>query len=168
MLRKMLAYSSINHLGWLLLAMTGLSQVWMTYFFIYCILVSLVVVILMNLSIFHLNQLMSSFMPWEYKVIILLSMFSLGGMPPLLGFLPKWVLIKQCITPSSMIYMSVMIFTSVVTLFFYSRLGVSALLISQKMNPKNFLWNKEILSAVGFLSVFGFGLVGWFSMVSMT
>ena len=91
-IRSLLAYSSINHIGWMLAAIYSRINTWASYFIIYALVVISIITILNHNQIFHFNQII--FLPnTKAKIISILSLFSLGGLPPFLGFIPKLLVI---------------------------------------------------------------------------
>nr|QLY89472.1 NADH dehydrogenase subunit 2 [Limnia unguicornis] len=140
-LRKLLAYSSINHLGWMLIAMTSSEILWLNYYSFYVFL-SFIVVILFNfMGVGSLNQLFS--MPFHslaIKFMLFLGILSLGGLPPFVGFFPSWMVIEQLILNSQFVMVFILVLCSLVTLFFYLRLGYSAFVIGHSESN----WNLKI------------------------
>nr|YP_009407032.1 NADH dehydrogenase subunit 2 [Typhlatya garciai]ASA39581.1 NADH dehydrogenase subunit 2 [Typhlatya garciai] len=134
--RKIISYSSINHMAWLLAAITFNEQMWLIYFLSYTLISTSVVAILHSNQIFHFNQLLiMNLLSKPLKLSLLLSMLSLGGMPPLLGFLPKMLVIQEFIfSQSSLIWLMTLLFSALLTLFFYLRMALSSfILASPKM-----------------------------------
>nr|UBN08983.1 NADH dehydrogenase subunit 2 [Panesthia tryoni tegminifera] len=129
-LRKILTYSSINHTAWLLIAMLMGENLWMLYFMIYSLLVLSVVSIVAPLQISFVNQ--TFFINNETKIIKLMmysSLLSLGGLPPFLGFLPKWMIIQFMAINWSLTLISIMVIMSLVTLYYYLRITYSSFII---------------------------------------
>jgi len=95
-LRKIIAFSSINHIGWILTALFFNERLWFLYFFIYRILNIRLIFLFHNIKIFYLNQIFSIFInSYLIKFIFLINFLSLGGLPPFLGFFPKWIIIQS-------------------------------------------------------------------------
>jgi len=59
------------------------------------------------------------------KVILLISLLSLGGLPPFIGFVYKWVIFDVLLKKKFLIVCSVLIFFSLVSLFFYLKVCFS-------------------------------------------
>nr|YP_009254373.1 NADH dehydrogenase subunit 2 [Caridina cf. nilotica HMG-2016]ANC75346.1 NADH dehydrogenase subunit 2 [Caridina cf. nilotica HMG-2016] len=129
--RKILAYSSINHMAWMLAAIMFNEQMWTIYFLTYAVVSSSVMLILHSHQIFHFNQL-SSFNMYSKSVtlVLFLSLLSMGGLPPLTGFFPKWLVIQQFITSDSFIWLSVLLMSALLTLFFYLRIAISSMVFA--------------------------------------
>nr|YP_009175525.1 NADH dehydrogenase subunit 2 [Ruidocollaris obscura]ALG66390.1 NADH dehydrogenase subunit 2 [Ruidocollaris obscura] len=140
-LRKLLAYSSINHLGWMLVALITGENMWMTYFMIYTFLNLSIVYMFNTFQMFHINQsfLMLSSNP-VIKFMLFSLLLSLGGLPPFLGFLPKWLVIQNMMNNQLPFLATIMVIMTLVTLFYYMRLTFSSFLLSYmelKWNTKN-------------------------------
>ena len=60
------------------------------------------------------------------KFIIFTSLLSLGGLPPFLGFLPKWIVIQAIITNNIAPLATVVVVTSLITLYYYLKISYSS------------------------------------------
>nr|YP_002122312.1 NADH dehydrogenase subunit 2 [Ochrogaster lunifer]CAQ19279.1 NADH dehydrogenase subunit 2 [Ochrogaster lunifer] len=129
-LRKIMAFSSINNLGWMIMALMISENLWMFYFTFYSFLISILCFLFSNLNMFYMNQLFINNMNFMIKTNMLINFLSLGGLPPFLGFFPKWIVINFMINNN--LYFMTMIFTmmSLITLFFYIRITYSSLLFN--------------------------------------
>src|SRR5437899_5340254 len=58
---------------------------------------------------------------------VLLGLLSLGGLPPIVGFLPRWIAL-EIIVDLSRVVIFILIFGALVNLSFYLRLSLRALL----------------------------------------
>nr|YP_010044602.1 NADH dehydrogenase subunit 2 [Dorcus koreanus]QPF24636.1 NADH dehydrogenase subunit 2 [Dorcus koreanus] len=130
-LRKIMAYSSINHIGWMIAASLFFEVIWMIYFAIYSIITLNIVVMFKKLNIFYMKQLTLS-MNQEplIKMFFILNFLSLGGLPPFLGFFPKWLTIQVMINENFSSLAIVMILATLATLYFYMRVTFSTLVLS--------------------------------------
>lgn len=127
-LRKILAYSSINHLGWILIFIS-MNFSWYKYLLLYSIIIILLCTILSENNIYFINQvnLKSPSIIEKYLVIIIL--LRLGGLPPFIGFLPKWIVIQSIVETNLYFPLILMMLTSLLTLFYYLRI-LSYIIIS--------------------------------------
>nr|QXT44836.1 NADH dehydrogenase subunit 2 [Microchironomus tabarui] len=160
-LRKLMAFSSINHLGWMVAGILNNQNIWKIYFMFYCFL-SIVVIFLFNsMKIFNLNQIFASFnFKFLMKTIIFIPLLSLGGLPPFLGFFPKWLVIDLLVNNNLMFLIIVMINFTLITLYFYLRISYSAFLLNHNEMNWNFNYflnskKKMIFSFLLFISIFG-------------
>nr|YP_010572531.1 NADH dehydrogenase subunit 2 [Phlugiolopsis punctata]UZH35896.1 NADH dehydrogenase subunit 2 [Phlugiolopsis punctata] len=130
-LRKLMAYSSINHLGWMIAAMTSGENLWELYFLIYFFLSAAIIFMFHTFQCFHINQnfLLMNNDP-KIKFCMFTLLLSLGGLPPFLGFLPKWLIIQAMAELNSLLIVTLMVITTLITLFYYIRITFSAFLFS--------------------------------------
>nr|QNG56184.1 NADH dehydrogenase subunit 2 [Pediacus ater] len=128
-LRKIMTYSSINHIGWLLASIISNKMIWMIYFIIYSFLTLNLILIFYTYNIFHLNQLNNFFNKNKMmKFFFNMNFLSLGGLPPFLGFLPKWLTINSLIINKSFFLTLILIILTLITLFFYLRITFTNLM----------------------------------------
>nr|YP_009440935.1 NADH dehydrogenase subunit 2 [Sinodendron yunnanense]AKN01372.1 NADH dehydrogenase subunit 2 [Sinodendron yunnanense] len=129
-LRKILTFSSINHVGWMIASSMFMETVWIYYFMIYSIITINIIMILMKMNIFHMKQLfMSMNNNNSIKLFFILNFLSLGGLPPFLGFIPKWLTVQQLIINNMFSLAILMITMTLMTLYFYLRVTFSTMLI---------------------------------------
>nr|YP_009694023.1 NADH dehydrogenase subunit 2 [Amphinemura longispina]QEI04295.1 NADH dehydrogenase subunit 2 [Amphinemura longispina] len=164
-IRKILAYSSINHLGWLLAAMATGESLWTTYFLIYTFLSFAIIFMLNTFKLSHINQIFSlNKIHPVHKFSFFVTLLSLGGLPPFLGFMPKWVVIQNAVTLGNTFIITVMVTTTLITLFYYLRTTFSAFMLTytetswNSITPLNSsLYNISLLLAI--LSTLGLSLI---------
>nr|URX54006.1 NADH dehydrogenase subunit 2 [Glyptotermes sp. 14 AB-2022a] len=161
-LRKILTYSSINHTGWMLAAMLGGSNMWLMYFAAYSLLTSTVTFIAKSYNISFVNQTMMVNKKAETKFTLFMTLLSLGGLPPFIGFLPKWMVIQLMIMNKLSLIVAVMVVMSLTTLYYYLRMCYSSFLILHE-EPKWNTWTstktKMILSGLILSSASMLGLL---------
>nr|YP_010621174.1 NADH dehydrogenase subunit 2 [Sargus mactans]WBF90453.1 NADH dehydrogenase subunit 2 [Sargus mactans] len=154
-IRKLMAFSSINHIGWMLAAMAESNKLWLTYFLFYAFLSTTVILIFNYYKIFHLNQMYSLFNSSSIlKFTLCLNLLSMGGLPPFLGFFPKWIVIQQLTSINQMMLIFVLLLTSLVTLFFYLRLCYPAFLIGN--TEHNWMSIEQFNSSFNFMTICSF------------
>nr|AYM85012.1 NADH dehydrogenase subunit 2 [Petamella prosternalis] len=140
-LRQLMAYSSISHLGWMISSMVISENTWEMYFIIYSLLSLIVVLIFKQMNLFFMNQIYStSKMSTEIKFMMFLSLLSLGGLPPFLGFMPKWVVMQMLMENNMTTLMTIMVMITTITLYYYMRISFSALILSYSENS----WSMKI------------------------
>nr|ANN13223.1 NADH dehydrogenase subunit 2 [Astacus astacus]ANN13236.1 NADH dehydrogenase subunit 2 [Astacus astacus] len=126
-LRKIMAFSSINHMSWMFFAMTMSEMCWLIYFLIYCFLSIVVVMGFHFQQAYHFSHLINSGVPFIPKMIYMMGLFSLGGLPPFLGFIPKWIVIQEMIIGQLFYSLIIILLSSLFTLYFYIRISISFL-----------------------------------------
>ena len=129
-IKRMLAYSSVAHAGYMMLALPVLSVQG-----VYAIMVYLVMYLFMNLGAFFVviaiknrtgGETFDDYrgMGWEMPfvgVIMTLFMLSLTGLPPTAGFIGKFYIFSALIEAGSQYYWLVLIggLNSVISLYYY-------------------------------------------------
>ena len=135
-----LAYSRINNLRWILLGYYRRIQITRIFFFIYIFLLLGVLLFFWNPIIRISIQIQS--INYYNKLIVLLVIISLGGLPPFIGFLGKVIIIKQTICVARTFLILILIFRSLRILFFYINfifISITILpRITMLINLKNF------------------------------
>lgn len=121
-MRKILAFSSISHLGWIGRIIYFNSRLWLDYFIIYTLTRFIMCYSFWLLNLNYFSQL-TIIQDTNKKFIIFINLLSLGGLPPLLGFLPKWIAIM--VVRRNFPILIVLIFSRLITLYFYTRLCFS-------------------------------------------
>nr|UOU85175.1 NADH dehydrogenase subunit 2 [Sargus flavipes] len=159
-IRKLMAFSSINHIGWMLAAMSESNKLWLIYFMFYSFLSISVIMMFNYYKIFHLNQMYSMFNSSALmKFTLCLNLLSMGGLPPFLGFFPKWIVIQQLTAVNQMMLIFILLLTSLITLFFYMRLCYPALLIGNTehnwMSIEQFRNTFSLMTICTFISITG-------------
>nr|ARH54195.1 NADH dehydrogenase subunit 2 [Coleoptera sp. 2 AH-2016] len=140
-IRKIMAYSSINHIAWMLSSLMNSHSIWLIYFTIYSFISLTLIINLINSKCFFLKQMYSTMnMNKSMKLFFLFSFLSLGGLPPFLGFFPKWLTINNLIENKFYIMSLLLIMSTLITLFFYIRITFS----SMTLKSSEFINNKFI------------------------
>nr|WEG23098.1 NADH dehydrogenase subunit 2 [Compsilura concinnata] len=167
-LRKLMAYSSINHLGWMLMALYSNNILWIIYFLIYSFL-SFSMIFLFNMfKISYINQLFSLFMISKImKFFLFFNLLSLGGLPPFLGFFPKWMVMQLLVVNNQLFLLIFMTMMTLITLYFYLRLCYSAFMLNYyEINWMNMTLFKSIKMSMFMVFSF-FSSFGLFLMTSL-
>nr|AML26087.1 NADH dehydrogenase subunit 2 [Staphylinidae sp. BMNH 1274255] len=138
-IRKILAYSSINHMAWMISTMFLSETIWIYYYIIYTILSFNIIFMLKMFNIFYFNQLSISMnQNFLFKFMFSLNFLSLGGLPPFIGFFPKWLTIQYMIINNYMLISIIMVILTLLTLFYYLQLIFNVIIISTyKINYYN-------------------------------
>nr|ADZ52835.1 NADH dehydrogenase subunit 2 [Paraechinus aethiopicus]ADZ52836.1 NADH dehydrogenase subunit 2 [Paraechinus aethiopicus] len=141
-LRKMMAFSSIAHMGWMMAILCYNPNIMIFNLFIYMIMTITLFMIFKNNSSTNMSNLsiICNKSPITASLLALV-LLSLGGLPPLSGFLPKWLVTQELIKNNNMIMASIMLMLSLINLFFYMRLIYStSLTIFPSMNNMKMYW----------------------------
>nr|YP_010692444.1 NADH dehydrogenase subunit 2 [Cepora nerissa]WBV74597.1 NADH dehydrogenase subunit 2 [Cepora nerissa] len=157
-IRKLMAFSSINNLGWLMASLMISENMWLMYFILYSFLNSILCFLFFMLNIFYINQIINFNLITFIKISLLINFFSLGGLPPFLGFFPKWIIINFLINNNMYIISFIFVMFSLVMLFFYIRI----VYLSLMLNFFKLKWFKIKIKNNFFL------IINFFSLISLS
>nr|ANS70860.1 NADH dehydrogenase subunit 2 [Cinnyris ursulae] len=123
-IRKIMAFSSISHLGWMAIILAYEPKLTLLNFYLYSLMTAAVFLTLSTIKALKLSTLMTAWTKTpSLNAMLLLTLLSLAGLPPLTGFLPKWLIIQE-LTKQDMAPTATMIaMLSLLSLFFYLRLA---------------------------------------------
>nr|BAV13891.1 NADH dehydrogenase subunit-2 [Paralichthys olivaceus] len=134
-LRKILAYSSIAHLGWMMLILQFSPLLTLLALITYLIMTSSVFLIFKMNKATTINALAISWTKTPIlTALIPLVLLSLGGLPPLTGFMPKWLILQELTKQDLATLATLAALTALLSLYFYLRLSYAMTLT---MAPNN-------------------------------
>nr|QPQ74960.1 NADH dehydrogenase subunit 2 [Pantala flavescens] len=161
-IRKIMAYSSISHLGWMISAMMISNDLWLLYFTIYAVMNMAMIYLFYSQSLFHLSQSFFTKTNPMIKFSMMISMLSLAGLPPFLGFLPKWLVIQNLTNQGSFLMLVFMVMTTLLTLYFYMRVMFSSFMfMSQESKWNTSAKSSKITSMSMMISILGIPAITW-------
>nr|WIA65320.1 NADH dehydrogenase subunit 2 [Tamiops mcclellandii mcclellandii] len=144
-LRKILAYSSIAHMGWMMMIISFNPSLTLFNLIIYIILT----INMFSLFYYYKNTTTLTLSDMWNKFPLLISMtlitlMSLGGLPPLTGFSPKWMIIKELVSNNNIMMPTIMAMMALLNLYFYMRLIYStSLTLFPSANNNKMKWQFE-------------------------
>nr|QYA70365.1 NADH dehydrogenase subunit 2 [Campylorhynchus gularis] len=122
--RKILAFSSISHLGWMAIIISYSPKLALLNFYLYALMTATVFLSLNSMKALKLSTLMTSWTKAPaLNAMLMLTLLSLAGLPPLTGFLPKWLIIQELTKQEMAPAATVISLLSLLGLFFYLRLA---------------------------------------------
>nr|WNH21973.1 NADH dehydrogenase subunit 2 [Microgobius carri] len=134
-LRKVLAYSSIAHLGWMLLIIQFAPNLTLLALSFYLIMTSAAFLTLKLTNATNVNSLALSWAKAPLLTATLpMTLLSLGGLPPLSGFLPKWLILQELTKQGLPLTATLAALTALLSLYFYLRLSYA---MSLTISPNN-------------------------------
>lgn len=159
-LRKIIAFSSINHISWMFIALVINSSLWLLYFFVYSIVSSSLILLFHLQQSYFFSDIFNYYQPKSFFSFIgPLALLSLGGLPPFTGFLSKWIIIQAMAQSYIYITLFFLLASALVTLYYYLRLSIpffiiysSSLIFSSKQKTPGFLF--IFLFFINFLGLF--------------
>nr|AHA81945.1 NADH dehydrogenase subunit 2 [Etheostoma kantuckeense] len=123
-LRKILAYSSIAHLGWMILILQfSPSLTLLTLLTYFVMTLSTFLVFKLNKST-NINMLATSWAKAPALTALApLILLSLGGLPPLTGFMPKWLILQELAKQDLALTATLAAMSALLSLYFYLRIS---------------------------------------------
>nr|QZL13636.1 NADH dehydrogenase subunit 2 [Electrophorus voltai] len=122
-LRKILAYSSIAHLGWMIIILQFNPSLTILALGTYILLTSTMFLSFKLLMTTKINTLT---LAWSkaptLTAITTISLLSLGGLPPLTGFTPKWLILHELTKQNLPLLATTMAMIALLSLYYYLRL----------------------------------------------
>nr|ACF57779.1 NADH dehydrogenase subunit 2 [Sicalis luteola]QXM27297.1 NADH dehydrogenase subunit II [Sicalis luteola] len=123
-IRKILAFSSISHLGWMAIIIIYSPKLTLLNFYLYTVMTATVFLTLNTMKVLKLSTLMTAWTKTPpLNAMLLLTLLSLAGLPPLTGFLPKWLIIQELTKQDMALAATIISLLSLLSLFFYLRLA---------------------------------------------
>nr|YP_010568201.1 NADH dehydrogenase subunit 2 [Philentoma pyrhoptera]QNH73666.1 NADH dehydrogenase subunit 2 [Philentoma pyrhoptera]UZC57621.1 NADH dehydrogenase subunit 2 [Philentoma pyrhoptera] len=154
--RKIMAFSSISHLGWMTIVLVYDPKLTLLNFYLYALMTASVFLTMNTMKALQLSTLMTMWakMP-SLSALLLLTLLSLAGLPPLTGFLPKWLIIQELTKQSMAPAAATIALLSLLGLFFYLRLAYCATVTLPPHTTNHMkLWhnNKPVNASVAVLT----------------
>nr|AAT78115.1 NADH dehydrogenase subunit 2 [Anolis sagrei] len=144
--RKIMAYSSIAHLGWMISISSIMTNLMVMNLMIYLIMTSA----LFQALIFSKSKtIQDTTTTWTMSPVIATTtmalLLSLGGLPPLTGFMPKWLILEELVTQNLIPTATMMALSALLSLFFYLRLTyTTTLTLSPNTTSTKFKWRLKL------------------------
>nr|ADJ39042.1 NADH dehydrogenase subunit 2 [Calotriton asper] len=144
-MRKIMAYSSIAHLGWMILIVSYAPSLALLNMLIYLVMTSSMFTMLMALNSTSMNKLSTSWLKTPTLAASLMgTLMALGGLPPLSGFLPKWLILQEMTKHHLGTLSVIMAMSALLSLFFYLRLSYTISMTSPpNISNSNLTWRKK-------------------------
>nr|BBH37241.1 NADH dehydrogenase subunit 2 [Priolepis latifascima] len=134
-LRKILAYSSIAHLGWMIIILQFAPGLTFLTLLIY---ITMTFTAFLTLKLNESTTINSLTVSWTKSPMMTsifpMIMLSLGGLPPLTGFLPKWLILQELTKQNLALTATLAALTALLSLYFYLRLSYAMTLT---VSPNN-------------------------------
>nr|AEL17463.1 NADH dehydrogenase subunit 2 [Paradoxornis brunneus ricketti]AEL17464.1 NADH dehydrogenase subunit 2 [Paradoxornis brunneus ricketti] len=169
-IRKIMAFSSISHLGWMTIIISYNPKLTLLNFYLYTMMTAAVFLILNTNNTLSLSALMTT---WAknptLSAMLLLTLLSLAGLPPLTGFLPKWLIIQELTKQDMAIAATVISLLSLLGLFFYLRLAYCATITlppHTTNHMKQWHTNKPVNTSIAILTTMSTMLLPMSPMIS--
>nr|AEA37936.1 NADH dehydrogenase subunit 2 [Heteronotia spelea] len=140
--RKIMAFSSISHMGWLITALClnpSLATLTMITY------MTMTTTMFLSLTTSSSKTLLDLGTSWTHSPILLtttmLTLLSLAGLPPLTGFMPKLLILKELVTMKLLALGTMLALTSLPNLAFYTGMAyLSTLTIPPNTTNSEHKW----------------------------
>nr|AGN71486.1 NADH dehydrogenase subunit 2 [Ptychadena mascareniensis] len=130
-MRKIMAFSSIGHLGWTVIILKLNPYLALYNFILYVAMTTMVFLSLIASSTTDLSRMSTSWAKSPALTLSTLLMFlSLAGLPPLSGFSPKLMISLELVKQGAILLTLLINLASLLALYFYLRLTYIMLLTS--------------------------------------
>nr|USL48004.1 NADH dehydrogenase subunit 2 [Rastrelliger brachysoma] len=134
-LRKVLAYSSIAHLGWMILVLQFSPSLTLLTLLTYFVMTFSTFLVFKVNKATNINSLATSWAKAPALTALTpLVLLSLGGLPPLTGFMPKWLILQELSKQDLAPLATIAALSALLSLYFYLRLSYAMTLT---MSPNN-------------------------------
>nr|QQQ88906.1 NADH dehydrogenase subunit 2 [Hyalella kochi] len=127
-LRKVMAYSSISHMSWVLSSMLLSNFGWVSYYVMYSLVLICTLSVFNSMKMYTINQLTLSSV--KSRLVSGISLLSLGGLPPFTGFVPKFMVSVSLLQTNTYFIFLVLLMGTFLSLFFYLRLVLVSVVLS--------------------------------------
>nr|UNY85963.1 NADH dehydrogenase subunit 2 [Emoia cyanogaster]UNY85964.1 NADH dehydrogenase subunit 2 [Emoia cyanogaster] len=143
--RKIMAFSSIAHLGWMTTVMTLNPNLALLNLLLYLLMTTTTFMMLMQTTSKTIKDLTTaSTLSPSTLALMMALMMSLGGLPPLTGFLPKWLILQELANHNFPTTALMMALSALLSLFFYLRLSyVSTLTTFPPTTNMTYKWRLQ-------------------------
>nr|AAZ06479.1 NADH dehydrogenase subunit 2 [Anolis casildae] len=140
--RKIMAYSSISHLGWMAVVSLIMTNILVLNLLIYLMMTT---TMFYSLIVSKTKTIQDTTTSWTTSpmltIIMMLTLLSLGGLPPLTGFMPKWLILEELAMQNLHSMALIMAMASLLGLFFYLRLSyTTTLTLSPNTMQTKYKW----------------------------
>nr|AXS66434.1 NADH dehydrogenase subunit 2 [Elateroidea sp. 5 KM-2017] len=141
-LRKLMTFSSLNNISWMMPLLSISKPMWMIYLVLYSIVSSSIIFMFKTLNISFMNQMFLIKFKFKWNIMVMLSFLSMAGLPPFMGFIPKWISIQNLINSNLFFLTFCLILSTMMLIFSYSRMLFSSMMIINFEKS----WNKIIIN----------------------
>nr|QKI84876.1 NADH dehydrogenase subunit 2 [Aspidoscelis motaguae] len=122
-LRKIMAYSSIANMGWMMIILQQAPKLTTLTLLMY---IMMTTTMFMTLTPQKTKTIKTIGTTWTLSpsltIITMLTLTSLGGLPPMTGFIPKWLILEKLLSENMAPLATITAMATLLSLFFYLRL----------------------------------------------
>nr|YP_010249638.1 NADH dehydrogenase subunit 2 [Taeniothrips tigris]QTT60735.1 NADH dehydrogenase subunit 2 [Taeniothrips tigris] len=134
-LRKIMGFSSMNHLSIMLMSLMLSKKLFKLYFLIYSFMTFSLTKIMKNFEMNFLFQSMNLYKFNKINNLILITLImSMAGIPPFLGFMPKMLVIMKMMEMKMIFLTSFILILNTLSTYFYMRMMLTNLMMNLNSN----------------------------------
>nr|YP_010719366.1 NADH dehydrogenase subunit 2 [Triplophysa nanpanjiangensis]WDR47650.1 NADH dehydrogenase subunit 2 [Triplophysa nanpanjiangensis] len=161
-IRKILAYSSVAHMGWMIIISQYAPHLTLLTLSMYLFITSAA---FLSLKMTSTMKITTMTMMWSKNPILVsttaLALLSLGGLPPLTGFMPKWLILQEMAKQQLPLTATIMAMAALLSLYFYLRLCYAmTLTISPNTTNATTPWRTKTTQSTITLALFTTAALG--------
>uniref|UniRef100_UPI00300196A2 NADH dehydrogenase subunit 2 n=1 Tax=Limassolla dispunctata TaxID=3019670 RepID=UPI00300196A2 len=143
-IKKLITYSSMFNMS-LMLMIIKMNLMWILYLMNYSILLAMMVLLMNKMKVMYINQVIMIDNKMINKMLVWTIMLSMGGMPPLMGFSIKYMVMQIMVDNNMYVPMFILITTSLVMMVVYLRMTFISIM-SSSLSLKLLNFNMKLSS----------------------
>ena len=129
-LRKILAFSSITHSGWIIISTQFSILTWLIYISSYSFSLLSLLILLNKININKINNFLLYYKNTFILFIFIINIFIMRGIPPFIIFFPKWIIIQLLTSRNLFITPLLIIISTLITTYIYIQTIFSIILFN--------------------------------------
>merc|ERR1712187_133098 len=145
-IKRFIAYSSITHMGYILLMLSSFTFIGLQYCILYLFVYIFTILNLWGILLIIENNFgsnLDSFSDWGgifyteryLGIILLITLLSLGGLPPFSGFFSKYLFFKSLLFSDMYLLALFIVLFSLLSIYYYVKIIKIIFFDSKKKNP---------------------------------
>nr|YP_010963346.1 NADH dehydrogenase subunit 2 [Epicrates crassus]WNK74791.1 NADH dehydrogenase subunit 2 [Epicrates crassus] len=141
-IRKLMAFSSIAHTGWILSTIAIAPKISTLTLLIYILSTTPIFLMLHTTSSTTIKDIGTTWMTSpQLASMLTMTILSMGGLPPLTGFMPKWLILNKMVMFNMTTEATMMAMASLLSLYVYLRLTyISSMTMTPNTNTMTMKW----------------------------
>nr|YP_010554698.1 NADH dehydrogenase subunit 2 [Ceratopsyche trifora]UYO79331.1 NADH dehydrogenase subunit 2 [Ceratopsyche trifora] len=153
-IQKIMIYSSIYNFSWMFSSIMISENLFFFFILVYMLIFFNLTYLFSSFNLFFMNQLYLMKSNKLIMLIIFFNLMSLGGLPPFMGFMSKWIISIYMIQTMNYLVL-IMVLTSLINLFYYIQLMYPFLTIQKFENKWSmFLKPSPLIMIMSYFSLF--------------
>nr|YP_010531730.1 NADH dehydrogenase subunit 2 [Aspidoscelis sexlineatus]ADL59417.1 NADH dehydrogenase subunit 2 [Aspidoscelis sexlineatus viridis]UXX18675.1 NADH dehydrogenase subunit 2 [Aspidoscelis sexlineatus]UXX18688.1 NADH dehydrogenase subunit 2 [Aspidoscelis sexlineatus]UXX18701.1 NADH dehydrogenase subunit 2 [Aspidoscelis sexlineatus]UXX18714.1 NADH dehydrogenase subunit 2 [Aspidoscelis sexlineatus] len=122
-LRKIMAYSSIANMGWMIIILQQAPKLSTLTLLLYIMMTTTMFMAMTPQKTKTIKMIGTTWtLSPPLTIIMMLTLTSLGGLPPMTGFMPKWLILEKLMSENMTPLATITAMATLLSLFFYLRL----------------------------------------------